>query len=264
MKNHLVLIKLGGSVITNKSKLTTAKAAPMKQFAKEFAKVREEYPDTDFIVGNGAGSFAHVRAHEYGLRQGATTPKQLYGMSLVHSDVMRLNVLFADALTAQNIPAFSLSPATMITCSNGHVGTTYFTPLKMLLERRFVPLVYGDTFCDDVLGSHILSTERILHACLGALRPEYQKITVLYLLDVAGVLDAKGAVIPALHATDDIFLRANLEHDVTGGIVGKVQSARKAAQIADAVYLADGNAPGMLQQAIAGSNPGTHILNDAA
>jgi isopentenyl phosphate kinase len=264
MKNHLVLIKLGGSLITDKKTPLTARPEPMQLFAAELAKARTANPDVDFIIGNGAGSFGHFTAHEYGLRQGAATPKQFYGMALTHNNVVRLNLLVADALTAEDIPAFPLSPASMLTCSNGQLSSTHLTPLTRLLANNCVPLVYGDTISDDQLGTHILSTEKILDACLDALRGDYNTVTVLYLLDVAGVLDADGAAIPQLQASDDIFMRANLAHDVTGGIVGKVQSARKAAQTADAVYLADGHKTGALQQAIAGSNPGTRILSDAA
>jgi isopentenyl phosphate kinase len=216
--------------------------------------------ETDFLLGTGAGSFGHFTAHQYGLRDGAQTAKQAYGMSLTHNAVARLSNLMASELIGRHVPVFTLSPAAFITCYEGQIASTYLDPVRNLLAQAIVPVVHGDTISDAQRGTTILSTERVLDICAQQLRAEYGQMTVIYMLDVDGLLDKNGRVIPQLAPDDDITAYTNLAHDVTGGIVGKVESARRAAQQADAVYLIGGKTSGALRQAIAGKTVGTRIL----
>ena len=64
-KNRTVVIKLGGSVITDKSAAFKANYRSMNAIATELAKVRDR-----LILLNGAGSFGHIPVKQYGLDKG--------------------------------------------------------------------------------------------------------------------------------------------------------------------------------------------------
>jgi isopentenyl phosphate kinase len=255
-----VLVKLGGSLITDKTKPFVARADHIERMTRQLGEARSKYPDIDFVVGTGAGSFGHFTANEYDLRNGAHSDWQYYGMGVTHNAVARLSLLVAQALESQKLPAFVTSPASFILCRAGELVEAHIEPIKNLLLLGSIPLVHGDTITDNERGATILSTEKVLQACLERLRSSYRKITVVYFFDSKGLLDEKLHVIPHLTTAMPVMVHTELSHDVSGGIVSKVASARKAAQLADRVYLADGRADRVLQQVITGAVVGTQVM----
>jgi len=261
VNKHLALIKVGGSFITDKATPFTAKPENIKLFAEQFAEVYKNNPDTDFILGNGVGSFAHGSARIYDLHGGKITPNQFYGMAVTHSGARHINNLVADALLAQNIPAYGLSPSGFMLYQNAKLTSSYFDVIIELLANRAVPLLHGDTMMDAAPGTIIASTEIILQICLEQFRKAYDRITVIYIMQTNGVLDAAGKTISELHASDKIHSHKQIGHDVTGSINGKVASARKAAELADAVYLVSGSESDAVQVALNYQEVGTRVTN---
>jgi isopentenyl phosphate kinase len=256
---RLVVIKFGGGIVTDKESPLTARPAALMQLVHGFAGIRKAMPDTHFLLGNGAGSFGHFTAHQYGLRDGAHTPDQFYGMAVTHMGVQKLNTMITEVLLEEKVPAFSLTPSSFMFCDNGKVTTTHTEPLMQLMQDGCVPLVFGDTIVDKTRGTTILSTEKVLHACLEALRASFDHITVVYMFGADGVLDSQGNTIAELPADMSITeLRTNAP-DVTGGITGKITAARAASKVADDVYLI-GKDPSDLETVLAGKPAGTRIL----
>jgi isopentenyl phosphate kinase len=258
MKRRLVVIKFGGSIITDKKRPFTARPSIIASLASTIAEVRST-TDADFLIGNGAGSFGHFPAHEYGLRDGAQTQRQWYGAASTHNAVQKLNTLVANALLADDVPAFSLAPSSFLYCTDKAVTASNTEPLKQLLAHRVVPVVYGDTIIDAVRGITILSTETVLLACMQALRGAFDTMRVVYIFGAPGVLDKQGAVMSELSSDMPVVPYTGHAHDVTGGIVGKVEAARAAAKVADDVRLV-GSDPTAIAAAIAGQPAGTRIL----
>ena len=259
MKQHLVVIKLGGGLITDKTIPLTTRPQFIELFASELKSLRENHKNTGFLVGNGAGSFGHFAAHKYGLRQGAKDANQFYGMCLAHNGVHQLNNLVVASLNNKNIPAFAASPSLLFTSRNSEINTQHLEPILHLLGNNCVPVLHGDTICDSILGTKVFSTEQALMACIQVLKNHYKKITVIYLLVTNGVLDKNGKTIAQLKPTDQIFIHSDLRHDVTGGITGKITSARQAAALVDSVYLLDGTVPNQMQQALTSGAVGTIV-----
>lgn len=57
----LLLIKLGGSLITDKSRDYTARPQIISRLAREIKFARKTF-DSDIIIAHGSGSFAHTPA----------------------------------------------------------------------------------------------------------------------------------------------------------------------------------------------------------
>ncbi len=258
MKKHLVLIKMGGSLITDKIKPNTFRKDHVHRIASEIRKLQTE--DVDFLLGTGAGSFGHFAAHQYGLREGAHTSEQFYGTCVTHNATQRLSGLVADEFTKKKVGVFTLSPSSMMNCRDGNVTSIYEEPMCNLLSSGIIPLVHGDTITDTSRGTTILSTEKVLHACMKYLRSDYEKLSLIYLLDADGVLDKEHRVMSAFTANDTLVVHGSLTHDVTGGIAGKVKSARLALEYADSIYLVNGMTPGVIEKVLAGETVGTRII----
>lgn len=260
MNKHLIAIKLGGGLITDKTKPFTVRQEYIDAFARDLRTLRDVHPNIAVLVGNGAGSFGHFSAHEYGLREGAHTARQRYGVALTHNGVRRLNGLVSDTLVRYDVPAFALSPAGTMLHDDDMPGTLFMEPVEHLLDHGYVPVVHGDTILDDSRGTTIFSTERVLQTYLEKIRERYERITVAYLTTTDGVLDADGQCIPELIAAAPVTIHSALSHDVTGGIEGKVASARAVASVADEVYIISGKVPGQLQRLVDGRGAGTRIM----
>ena len=65
----MLLVKLGGSVVTDKDKLRTARRPAIRRLAAELAAVRQP-----LLVVHGAGSFGHILASHHRLNEGGPTP----------------------------------------------------------------------------------------------------------------------------------------------------------------------------------------------
>lgn len=259
MNEHLVVVKIGGGVLTDK----TTTSADVRQDRLDFvvSELAQAYKkhSVDLLLGNGAGTYVHLLAHTYNVAKGARTKKQFRGMSATHNEVRRLNLAVADALVASGVPAFTVSPAGMLTCRDGIVTDAFVKPLQLLLKNRCVPILHGDTIADESLGSFILSTEKVFNACIARLKDTYKRITVVYIMNEDGVLDRSGNVISTLSTKDEVLVGSRVDHDVSGGIVGKVRGARAALEFAQNVYIIGCTERGSLDKAIAGHTVGTRI-----
>ena len=75
MTNKLVFLKLGGSLITEKSREATARKDVITRLAAELADIHRSNPNLRLLLGHGSGSFGHVPAKKYNTRTGVHTPE---------------------------------------------------------------------------------------------------------------------------------------------------------------------------------------------
>ena len=116
------LIKLGGSVITQKSKKQHFNQHIMDQLATEIQKA-----NTPLILIHGAGSFGHITAQEYALNDGFKTLSQLKGFAITHATVQQLNSYVLASLHEHNIPAVSLPPHAILQLDNHQLSNIQYS-----------------------------------------------------------------------------------------------------------------------------------------
>ena len=228
-------------------------------FADNLAAALKQFPDTDVLLGNGAGSFGHHSAHEYGLKNGAKTTEQFYGVAATHNDVRELNLSVGNALTARGVAAYCLSPGDIFTADTGQIMCANNMVTKELLTRKCVPLVHGDTVVDTSRGVTIFSTEKSLFWLAQGLRDYYERITIAMIVNTGGVLDRDGQIIERLQNDTVIPIVQTSTKDVTGGIEHKVKTCREATVWADEVRII-GNSKVDLFAVFGRESAGTEIL----
>lgn len=113
------------------------------------------------IIGNGAGSFAHVPAKKYGTRNGARTAEEWFGFALVADAAARLNRLVAASLLKEGVPAWTIQPSASLRTDDGTIVEGPAESVALALKRGLVPLVHGDVALDCRRGATIASTEEI-------------------------------------------------------------------------------------------------------
>ena len=110
--SELVLLKLGGSVITDKNNPFTARGDVIRRLGREIRGALDERPDLQLILGHGSGSFGHVVAQKYRTREGAVHEDSWRGYAETAAAAARLNRLVTDLLLEEGVPVVSYQPST--------------------------------------------------------------------------------------------------------------------------------------------------------
>lgn len=211
----VVILKLGGSVITEKEESETLDRGSLETGAAAIAAAEE-----DLLIIHGAGSFGHYHAERYGVTvtEGTLDPRAVFE---VHDSMRALNDHVVEALHAHDVPAVGVHPLSV--ASRDHRAELVFPTgsIETMLEEGFVPVLFGDVIAHEGHGFTVLSGDEIavtLAASLGADR-------VGMCSNVPGVLDAADAVIPTIGSMDEAadVLGGSHGWDVTGGMAEKVR-----------------------------------------
>jgi len=244
MKN-LILVKLGGSVITDKSKPFTARTNVISRLGK---KIKKEYmsESTDLIIGHGGGSFPHVPASKYQTQKGLIGKNSVWGFCLTADAAIEINRIVVKELLKLKMNVASFAPMSFM--YEGKILNEHF---KKAFSLGIIPVIYGDTALDEKQGFHISSTEVILDRLAKKFAKYYKKITILYFTDTNGVYDNKGKTIekitPKNFSEIKKYLTGSGNVDVTGGMIHKVKESLDLVKKLDAeVYIMNGLSRGKI------------------
>jgi len=263
----LVLLKLGGSLITDKRAAETPREDVIIRLAGEIAAARAADPALQLVIGHGSGSFGHVYGQRYGTRGGVTGATGWYGFAATADAAARLNRIVTAALLRAGLPAWSIQPGVALRCIDGAVAQGAEETVALALARGLVPVVYGDVALDTVRGGTIASTEEIFDRLADALRPQ----RIVLAGEVDGIYTADPLLDPAAQRITAISpatlaeiaggLGASHGVDVTGGMRAKVEQALAMVERLPEmeIIVCSGMAAGHLQRALAGAAVGTRI-----
>jgi isopentenyl phosphate kinase len=263
--NSITLLKLGGSLITEKAHPRTLRPDTLTRLAEETASVLQEQPSMRLIIGHGAGSFAHVSANHHNTRQGVKTPAQWRGFIEVWWDASTLNRLVMEALLEAGLPAISLPPSASVMAQDGQVIKWDLGPLRAALSAGLLPVIYGDVIFDTQRGGTILSTEDLF----AHLARQFQSRRMLLAGIEPGVWEdypTCSRIIPKItpHNFEDIApaLGGSDATDVTGGMESKVKQCLVLTKDIPEleIEIFSGDEPGTLLEVLLGAHKGTVIL----
>lgn len=246
-------IKLGGSLITDKSVPRHVRQEALIQIAEELADLYHEQPNATWLVGNGAGSFGHYTVQAVDYKQAPDDEKRV---AAVRQSVRDLNAMVVATLKNAGVPAISLPPHSFMYEKQGEVVCDNQQFLDYLQHGR-VPIIYGDVIKTDT-ATRIISTEEVL-AVIG--NQWGQKLTAcIYVSGVDGVLDKHGHTVPVLRRDDRLHVHNNQsDYDVTGGMAQKVSAGFEALAYANHVYIVNGKNRGHLTKAVHLKDIGTQL-----
>ncbi len=261
---RLQFLKLGGSLITDKSKPSTPFPDVISRLAAEIAAFVRNNPGDRLVIGHGSGSFGHFAGKKYNTRQGVHSPEQWLGFAEVWRQASMLHRLVIEALAQAGLPAVSFPPSAGVLAREGKIVRWELKPLQRALEHGLVPVIYGDVVFDEALGGTILSTEDLfnhlavkLHPArilLAGLEPgvweDYPKRTRLL-----------AQITPHSLPLIEGALQGSSATDVTGGMVSKVHQSLELCGALDGleVWIFSGSEPGALTTALSDTPGGTVI-----
>jgi isopentenyl phosphate kinase len=259
--DELILVKLGGSVITDKNRPFTEDMETIKRLAKEIHEARQE-KKFRLIVGNGGGSYPHSVAAEYKTNEGIINQKSYEGLAKVQDAASRLNRIIVRELINSGENAVSINPSSCVVTESGEIKKFFLEPIIKLLDFDMVPVPYGDVVFDLKKGCVTLSTEIILGYIGKVLKKKYRVSRIIMCTNVNGIftkdpnLNSDAELIQSITPKNiekvKHYLRGSAGTDVTGGMVHKVKRMVELTKIGIETEIINAKKPNLLKRALLG------------
>lgn len=209
-----VILKLGGSVITDKSGECAIDNARLREIAGDIARSAPK-----LVLVHGAGSCGHPEARRYRINDGLDT-ENVPGVYHTHAAVSRLNAAVVGALRDAGVEAIGIHPLDLALAEGGRLASFETHHIAEMTGHGIVPVLHGDVVMDRLKGACIVSGDQLvtrLAVALGSRR-------VGLATDVAGVLQ-NGSVVPRIDRSraETLEIGGSGNTDVTGGMRGKIR-----------------------------------------
>lgn len=224
----LTLIKLGGSLITNKNKVDNINKKNLDIVCREIKKAQDL--GEKLIIAHGQGSFAHIPAKKYKTSKGIINKKSYQGICEVAGKASQLNRIVVDSMFSRGAKAFSINPSSIMISRNHKLDKIFTESIEQLLKNDLIPILYGDQIIDRRLGCTIFSAEKVLSYLAQTLRKKKYKIKkTIHCTNVDGVYDSKGNIIKKIDSKNfskyKKYIKGSKNTDVTGGMLHKVEQS---------------------------------------
>jgi len=251
----LILVKLGGSLITDKLRPYVARPAIIRRLAREIKTAWDK--GFRFVVAHGSGSFGHTSAVEYRTADGIRKKEDVFGLAVVQQDAIKINRIVNKIFLQEGLPCLSFIPSSFTSARDKKLDKIFVRPIIQALKIGALPLVFGDVILDKKLGCCIFSGEVTLSNLIKPLTTAGFKITKAIQCGITkGVYDEKGKMVPTI--TNDSLsclveaLGDSDGADVTGGVKHKIEECLKMANSGIDSLIIDGRRRGELLKAIVG------------
>lgn len=259
---ELIFLKLGGSLITEKTVPQTARREVIERAAREVKEALEEGA-FQLLLGHGSGSFGHFTAQKYGVHEGLK--EEWWGFAETGAVAARLNRLVTDIFLEVGVPIISFQPSASARCRDGELIHLEVEPIGEALHRGLIPLVYGDVAFDEERGSAIISTEEVFSYLSSHFLPQ----RIILAGEVEGVYGGDPEVYSAARLLELIspadlpqlegMLAGSPTVDVTGGMLAKVRIMCRILESQPSIEIRfiSGKREGFIKQALL--HPQAHI-----
>ncbi len=231
MKRKLTIIKLGGSLLTDKSTPYTANDELITSVVKELKECIDSGLIEDLIIVHGVGSFGHVPVFKHKLHLGFQQSDQLIAMSRTQHEINEFRLKLTLAFIEHgDLPVNLLHASSFCTSEKMKISSSFLQAVKGYLSIGMIPLIGGDMLYDSKMGFSVGSGDQfvVLFA------KQFSADRVIFVSDVDGVYtsepkqnpDAKVIESVSLEMLSDIIEKtdsASLK-DVSGAMKGKLQA----------------------------------------
>ncbi len=258
-----VILKIGGSVITEKDKdRLEVRDSEVSRIAKEVASAINR-KRIRLVLVHGAGPFGHRLVSDYGIKDGVRDSKGVEGFIRTHDSVQALDKKISDILLSEGLMVFPVQPSACIVQKGKRISEFNISAVMGLLDMGIIPIMYGDMVLDHEQGGSVVSGDAIV----SYLARELGASRVLMGTDVDGVYTSdpksgKADRIENINSKnmDKVIKGAGGSRslDVTGGMKGKLLEIRdglEGVNITVFSALINGN----MEKALMGEHVGTSI-----
>lgn len=234
----MILIKFGGSIITNKEKPLLARKKLIDKIVHELKKI-----DESMVIVHGGGSFGHYWSVKYGMH---TKPAKynMHGVAVVKNSMIELNKIILNSFLKNKLNPYSLPPTDFIFRSKPIIKKV--KEIEKIAKVGFIPITFGDALWFGKNKSYILSGDKIMTILAKILKPRL----CIFVLNVDGLYtDLKSKkLIHELKGEKPSITKST--KDVTGGMKRKVDESTQISKNGINVFFVNGNKPERIVDAV--------------
>jgi len=234
-----IVVKLGGSVITDKSKPFSYRSDVVSALAEEIAS-----SDEKVVVVHGGGSFGHPVAKQYGLTSFTSTAGGA-GVPQTRDAMYELDRMVCKTMMEYKLSPYPFSPFDLLTKTKPSAAALW---LRGLLKINMTPVTFGDvSLAPD--GFRIISGDSMVYDLAKILKPD----RCVFALDADGVYDGDSRVIlPELSPFKIRKMKVAAGVDATGGMKTKLDIAARIATTGSKVCFVSGYRRNEFSKAVRG------------
>jgi len=234
----MILIKLGGSIITNKEKPLSPRKKTIENIAKSLKKI-----DEPIIIVHGGGSYGHFWSVKYNMH---TKPKKydLRGVSVVKNSMVELDKIILDLFLKNHLNPYCLPPTDFMIGSKPL--SKKVKEIEKIAKSGLIPITFGDSLWYGQNKTYILSGDKIMTLLSKILKP---RLTIFALNEDGLYSDLKTKKL-IYELNDEKPTISENKMDVTGGMSRKVEEALKISKNGLNVFFVNGNKPERIVKAI--------------
>jgi len=246
-RSALIVLKLGGSLLTEKGAEPVYAEQRALRLARELADV-----SSPLVLVHGTGSFGKPPARKYGYLDGVVPRDKAHIVPEVAALLLDLRSRVLSSLRSAGLPVVSLDSLEIFHRRAGAVTIRNMAPVAELLDRGLVPVLSGALVVDQEGGFAVASSDVL--AALSAV--ELGASRLIFGTDSPGVVrngDDDAPIDEFVEGRDDLALLIRADDgDVSGGMAGKLRAGLAAARAGIDTLIVDGRVPGRLAQTLAG------------
>ena len=234
----MILIKLGGSIITNKEKPLTVRRKAIDKISKNLRKIHEP-----IIIVHGGGSFGHYWSVKYDMhtKERKYDPK---GVAIIKNSMVDLNKIILDSLQKNKLNPYCLPPTDFM--SGNKPIRKKVEEINEIAKSDLIPVTFGDALWYGNKKTYILSGDKIMSHLARILKP---KLCIFALNEDGLYSDLKSKKL-ILELKNEKPSMSENKMDVTGGMTRKVEEATKISKMGLNVFFVNGNKPERIVKAI--------------
>ena len=238
----MILIKLGGSIITHKQKPLSPNLSAINKIAVQLKKIREPV-----IIVHGGGSFGHYWSVRYNMH---TKPAKYSkkGIAIVKNSMVELNKIILSSFLKHDLNPYCLPPTDFML--GGKADFKKVKEIAKIAKDGLVPISYGDVLWHGKNKYYILSGDKIMGILAKILKPRL----VIFVLNVDGVYSDMKTKKLLREIKGQKTAISKVGMDVTGGMSRKIKEASLISKNGINVFLVNGNKPERIVNAIKGKN----------
>ena len=234
----MILIKLGGSIITNKEKPLSARRKIIDNLAKSLKKINEP-----MIIVHGGGSYGHYWSVKYDMHT-KERKYDLRGVAIIKNSMIELNKIILDSLLKNKSSPYCLPPTDFM--SGNKPILKKVKEIEKIAKSGLIPVTFGDALWFGQKKTYILSGDKIMTHIAKIIKP---RLCIFALNEDGLYSDLKSKKLIYELKGERPSISEN-KMDVTGGMTRKVEEASNIAKMGMNVFFVNGNKPERIVKAV--------------
>ncbi len=228
-RNEIILLKLGGSLLTDKNKPFSLREDILESCVNQIIDSKKL-----IVLIHGGGSFGHPIAKKYQISQGLndSIKDQIIGLSKTHQAMNKFNSIIINKILETGCSAISVQPSSIFFHDFNEIIIKSIDPIEKLLELGIIPVLYGDILLSRDSSFTILSGDQIILKLCEKIQ-KFNISKVIFAIEEDGIyLEDNGKKRLALKLKSKELRNLKLAEfdqkiDVTGGIKGKLENIQE-------------------------------------